>query len=75
MTSNTDQDKEGKKPSILQIILSVLSAAIGIQSNKNRERDFEGGSLKTYIITGIVFVIIFVTTLISIVSVVLENTK
>ena len=75
MNSDKEQPHEEKKPSSLQIILSVLSAAIGIQSSKNRERDFKGGSLKIYIFTGIVFVAIFIMTIVSVVSIVLENAK
>lgn len=59
------------KPSGIDIIKSVLSAFIGVQSKANRERDFTEGSLKTYIIVGIVFTVLFIGTLIFVVSAVL----
>ena len=34
------------KPTITQVIKSVLAAAIGVQSNDNRQKDFEQGSLQ-----------------------------
>jgi len=52
------------KPTIIQVIKSVLSAAIGVQSGDNRERDFTQGSFATYVIAGIAFTILFVLGLI-----------
>ncbi|WP_105104246.1 DUF2970 domain-containing protein [Microbulbifer pacificus] len=65
-----DQDK---KPSFGQVVLSTLAAAIGVQSNKNRERDFKGGSIKAYIAAGVIFTTLFVITLILVVKTVLSN--
>ena len=56
------------KPTIMQVIKSVIAAAIGVQTEENRRRDFQQGSLKTYIIAGLVFVIVFVASLVFIVS-------
>jgi hypothetical protein len=50
------------KPSLLQVVKSVLSAAIGVQSDKNREMDFKHGSLPIYIIAGLILTGIFVFT-------------
>ncbi|MFU8788883.1 MAG: DUF2970 domain-containing protein [Methylobacter sp.] len=59
------------KPTITQVIKSVLAAAIGVQSNENRQKDFEQGSLPMYIIAGLVFTIIFILGLVFLVSAVL----
>lgn len=59
------------KPTITQVIKSVLAAAIGVQSDENRQKDFEQGSLSTYIIAGVIFTVIFVSGLIFLVSTVL----
>jgi len=67
-----DNDKKDR-PSFGQVVLSTLAAAIGVQSNKNRERDFKGGSLKTYIAAGIIFTAVFVLTLVVVVKTVLGN--
>jgi Protein of unknown function (DUF2970) len=56
------------EPTLLQTLKSVLAAFIGVQSDKNRKVDFEQGSLKNYIIGGIVFTILFVATIIFVVS-------
>ncbi|MDO9423571.1 MAG: DUF2970 domain-containing protein [Methylobacter sp.] len=59
------------KPTITQVIKSVLAAAIGVQSDDNRQKDFEQGSLSTYIIVGVVFTVLFVCGLIFLVSTIL----
>jgi hypothetical protein len=56
------------KPTILEVVKSVLSAAFGVQSDKNRLKDFEQGSLPVYIITGLIFIALFVGGLIFLVS-------
>ncbi|QKX18410.1 MULTISPECIES: DUF2970 domain-containing protein [Microbulbifer] len=67
-----DEEKK-QKPSFGQVVLSTLAAAIGVQSNKNRERDFKGGSIKTYVAAGLIFTALFVITLVLVVKTVLSN--
>ena len=67
-----DEEKK-QKPSFGQVVLSTLAAAIGVQSNKNRERDFKGGSIKTYVAAGLIFTALFVITLVLVVRTVLSN--
>jgi Protein of unknown function (DUF2970) len=59
------------KPTIIQTITSILAAFMGVQSHKNRLRDFEQGSLTTYIIAGLIFTVVFVSALVFVVSVVI----
>ncbi|MFI3155046.1 MAG: DUF2970 domain-containing protein [Methylococcaceae bacterium] len=59
------------KPTITQVIKSVLAAAIGVQSNDNRQKDFTHGSLSTYVIAGLIFTVLFVSGLVFLVSTVL----
>ncbi|WGL16946.1 DUF2970 domain-containing protein [Microbulbifer bruguierae] len=66
-------EDKNRKPSFGQVILSTLAAAIGVQSDKNRERDFSGGSFKAYIAAGIIFTALFVITLVLVVKTVLSN--
>lgn len=56
------------KPTLLQIIGSALAAAFGVQSNKNRERDFQGGSPWQFVIVGLAGTILFILTIYSIVQ-------
>lgn len=58
------------KPSLLHVVKSVLAAAIGVQSNKNREVDFKHGSLPAYIIVGIIGTVLFILAIMAIVSLV-----
>ncbi len=74
---NTQQTKEThpQKPkslSLIQTIKSVLWAMLGIQTKENLMRDFAHGKARNFIITGLLFVILFVLTLILIVNVVLH---
>lgn len=55
-------------PGLLHVIKSVIAAGIGVQSNKNREIDFEHGSLPHYLIVGLIATILFILALVFIVS-------
>ncbi len=57
----------------LQVIGSVLAAAFGVQSSKNRERDFKEGRFVTFIIAGLVGTVLFVGAVYLVVTTVLEN--
>ena len=70
-----DNDEPGEKLNLLQVVGSVLAAGLGVQSSKNRERDFKGGSFKTFLVAGIVFTAIFVGTVYLVVTTVLENAR
>ena len=56
------------KPGLLHVIKSVIAAGIGVQSNKHREIDFEHGSLSNYLIVGLIATLLFILTLVFIVS-------
>ena len=58
------------RPTFIQIVRSVMAAAIGVQSQKNRERDFQHGSAGIYIIAGLIGTLFFVLLLVLIVSVI-----
>lgn len=69
MTDNNNSNDS--KVSFFTIVQSVLAAAIGVQSEKNRQRDFKQGKPIYYIIAGLIFVVIFITVIITIVQLVL----
>lgn len=56
---------------LLQVLKSVLAAFIGVQSNENRELDFTQGKAIHYIAVGLIVTILFIATLIFVVSMVL----
>ena len=51
---------EDKKPGLFRIIGSVLASFIGVQSDKNRERDFTHGKPVHFIIAGLVLTAVFI---------------
>jgi hypothetical protein len=59
--------------SFWQLLLSTLSAFIGVQSNANRERDFKHGKISHFIAIGILFGITFVLTIITVVKIVIAS--
>lgn len=65
--------RSANKPSTWQVILSVLAAFLGIQNDKNRQRDFAGGNIKAYIAIGILATVLLVFGLILIVNLVLNQ--
>ena len=68
-----NKPQRDKKPSLFQVIASVLSAGFGVQNSKNRERDFKHGSHRTFIIAGIIFTVVFVATVFGVVQLVLSK--
>jgi hypothetical protein len=48
------------KPSLLHVVKSVIAAAIGVQSDKNRDVDFTHGSLPAYLAVGGVATLLFI---------------
>lgn len=61
-----------KQPSSWQVVVSVLAAFLGVQNDKNRQRDFAGGNIKVYIGVGITVTFVLVLMLIAIVNLVLS---
>lgn len=58
--NSTEKHKPAPKPSVIHIIISTLAAAVGVQSNRNRERDFAANNLYVYVAAGILFATIFI---------------
>ncbi len=56
---NTERDK-ARPPSLLQTAGSVLAAFFGVQSRRNRERDFTRGKASHFIVMGVVLTIAFI---------------
>ena len=70
-----DNGSEKKRVNPLQVIGSVLAAGLGVQSSKNRERDFKQGRAGVFIAAGIVFTVLFIAALVTVVQLVLENAR
>ena len=54
-----------------QVLGSTLAAAFGVQSSKNRKRDFTHGKASHFIFMGIGFTVAFVLVMIGVVNLVL----
>jgi len=71
MDDNSRNNKQQLKPNFWQITMSVGAALFGVQNDKNRQRDFQGGNIIHYIVAGIIGVTLMVFGLIFIVNTVL----
>lgn len=56
-----------------QIVGSTIAAAFGVQSSKNRERDFTRGKASHFIVAGIIFTVVFALTVFTVVQLVLPD--
>jgi hypothetical protein len=59
------------KPTFVDVVKSVLASFFGVQSDKNRERDFQQGSPAQFIVVGLVLTILFIVGMIVIVKIIL----
>ena len=75
MTNNHPEENNDtkEKVSFLSMVQSVVAAIFGIQSDKNREKDFKKGDAGQFIVMGIVATVIIMGTMIYVVSSVLET--
>ncbi len=68
---NSCEHSEDGPPGLFQLVLSVMAAAIGVQTKAGRERDFRTNSPLPFILAGLLFTIAFIATLILVVNLVL----
>ena len=71
MEENNNNEKS--KVTLVSVFQSVVAAAIGVQSEKNRQRDFSHGKPVYFIIAGLVFLLVFIVTIIAVVQLVLPG--
>lgn len=64
----------GKPPTFWQMLHSVLAAAFGVQSGKNRARDFTHGKASHFIALGVGFTLVFILVLVGLVQLALHLT-
>jgi len=72
---NSPQNKptDEQRPSFLQVVQSVVSAVFGVQSGKNRERDFKQGKASDYIVVYVLLVLALIIGMIITVNLVLSG--
>ena len=66
-------DDKPRDLTLLQVAGSVLAAAFGVQSSKNRQRDFSRGKPHQFIILGVAFTAVLVLIVVTVVNIVLSN--
>jgi hypothetical protein len=73
--SNPNRSEKNKTKGLSPLTLfgSLFASAFGVQTNKNRERDFKQGKFHHFIIGGIIFAVLFVLAVAGIVKLVLSN--
>ncbi|CAH0648044.1 MULTISPECIES: DUF2970 domain-containing protein [Pseudomonas] len=69
-----DDSSQGKPPTFWQMLHSILAAAFGVQSGKNRARDFTHGKASHFIVMGTLFTLVFIAVLIGLVQLALHLT-
>lgn len=69
-----DDPNQGKPPTLWQMLHSILAAALGVQSGKNRERDFTHGKASHFIGLGVLFTLLFILVLFGLVQLALHLT-
>lgn len=70
--SDSHKEGKGKKVSFLQTMGSVVAASFGVQSKKNKERDFQNGSFASFVVGALLFTVAFVAVLLFVVNMVLN---
>lgn len=71
--SDQDQSHQQRRPTVRQVVQSVLAGAFGVQTNEARKRDFQSGTPMPYIIGGVVFTVLLIVVLIAVVNVILSS--
>lgn len=56
----------------INVAKSTIAAACGVQTNANRQRDFQQGKPLAFIIAGLVFVLVFILGMVGLVQLVLS---
>lgn len=70
-STERESEPDGRKISFWRTMLSVLQASYGVQNKKNKERDFQQGSIKGFIAAALIFTAVFILALVTIVALVL----
>ncbi len=69
---NKDHNDDHKPLSLREMLQSMLAGALGVQTGKNRARDFSRGKPSHFIILGVLFMVLFVLIVLGAVKLVLH---
>jgi len=68
-----DNNDNLKQPSLWDVVKSVAAAMLGVQKNRNYERDFKYGKPWQYVVVGLIAVGLFIGILVTIVNIVMSS--
>ena len=68
-----NENRDDNTPTLWDVTKSVLAAMLGVQKNKNYERDFQYGKPWQYVIVGLIAVAIFIGILATVVKLVISS--
>lgn len=69
----SEENTNTPKPGFWSIVFSTFAAAFGVQSSKNRERDFQHGNIWVFVAAGLIFTTLFVFSVVGLVQWVLSS--
>ncbi|MNJ78297.1 hypothetical protein D3C77_760130 [compost metagenome] len=69
---NEDQNDDHKPLTMREMLQSMLAGALGVQTGKNRTRDFSRGKPSQFIMLGLLFMLLFVLIVLGAVKLVLH---
>jgi hypothetical protein len=66
-------ENHDKQPSFFQMVGSILASFFGVQSSKNRTRDFTYGKARNFIMVGILMTVVWYGAIYGVVKLLLSN--
>ncbi len=73
MSQLPDKDENEAVPTLWQTVVSVAASFFGVQSSKNRKRDFSKGKPGHFIVIGLVMTALFILTVVMAVKLALRS--
>lgn len=74
MSQTPRQDEDSvRAPTLWQTVASVAASFFGVQSSKNRQRDFSKGKPAHFIVIGLVMTVLFVLSVVMAVKLALRS--
>jgi cytoskeletal protein RodZ len=67
-----DQNNDHKPLTMREMLQSMLAGALGVQTGKNRARDFSRGKPSQFLMLGVLFMVLFVLIVLGAVKLVLH---
>ncbi|HET8705103.1 MAG TPA: DUF2970 domain-containing protein [Pseudomonadales bacterium] len=73
--NESETKEQGKPAGFFAVVQSTLAALLGVQSSKNRERDFKQADASQYIVAGVIATLVILISMYALVSYVISTAK